>query len=219
MSSADIFACMLTLSAAVTALITLVRSGLWRTSYGLTAFISGAAIGQALVLWWPRTFWTPEFCLMWDACLAVFATWAGLELGRNVLRPAQRVWRRVCTWAALLFVPLTVVGLAGLFVLDDAPRAGYRGLLAADAAVAGLLALVSTYIALYELPRAPLTTTALLGLMRYFLAEVFYAGAWETSVGWASLAGWASNVTFAWAMLAITRDALPIALRHTGATK
>ncbi len=219
MSSADIFACMLTLSAATTALVTLARTGLWRASYGLTAFVSGAALGQALILWWPQVFWTPEFCLMWDACLALFATWAGIELGRGVLQPARRVWQRACSWAALLSLPLAGIGLMGLFMASDTPRAGYRGLLAADASVAGLLGLVLIHIALYELPREPLTTAALRGLMRYFVAQVMYLGAWETSVAWARFVGWASVAMFAWAMLAITRAALPPLLRPTRAAK
>jgi hypothetical protein len=218
-SSLEAFACMLTLSAASTALVALVRTGRWRTSYGLTAFVSGAALGQTLVLWWPGTFWTPEFCLMWDACMALFGTWTGLELGRNTLRPARRVWRRVCGWAMLLLLPLAAIGALGLLMVADAPRAGYRGLLAADASVAGLLALVLANVALYELPREPLTNAALQGLMRYFVAQVLYLGAWETSVAWAYLAGWASNAVFAWAMLAITREALPPLLRQSRAVR
>jgi hypothetical protein len=218
-SSTDIFACMLTLSAATTALVTLARTGLWRASYGLTAFVSGAALGQALILWWPWAFWTPEFCLMWDACLALFATWAGIELGRSVLRPARRVWQRACSWAALLCLPLAAIGVMGLFMTADAPRAGYRGLLAADAAVAGLLAVVLVHVARYELPREPLTITALHGLMRYFVAQVVYLGAWESSVAWARFVSWASVAMFAWAMLAITRVALPPLLRTTRMAK
>ncbi len=209
MGTAEVFACMLTLSAAATALVTLVRTGLWRVSLGLTAFVASAAIGQGLVLWFPQVFWTPEFCLGWDATSAVCATWAALELGRSALRPARRVWSLVCRRAALLLLPLAAIGGMGLALLADTPRAGYRGLLVADAAVAGLLALVLANVALYEMPRAPLAITTLRGLMSYFLAQAIYLGAWESSVAWAQAAGWASNAAFAWAMLAITREALP----------
>lgn len=208
MDNVEVAACLATLSAAVTALVVLMRSGLWRLSYGMTGFVAAAAVGQALVLWRPETFWTPEAYAAWDACLALLGVVAGLELGRGVLRPAMRIWSDVCSRAALLLVPLAAIGVYGLSTLGTAQRVGYRGQLVVDASVAGLLALVLSAVSLYELPRHPLVVTGLRGLGCYFTVQVIYLGSWEASQSAAQLVGWAVSIAFVWAMLAIAREAV-----------
>lgn len=206
MSQIDAVVCVATLSAALTALVALVQSGAWRLSYGLTAFIVMAALGQALILAWPNVFWTPEVYAAWDASLALMAAIGGLELGRGVLRPAVRTWLAVCRRAALLLVPLAAIGAFGMLSIVGTQRVGYRGQLVVDAAVAGLLAVILSAVSLYELPRHAVVVTALRGLGCYLTVQVIYLGSWEWSEGAARLVGWVACGVFVWAMLTIARD-------------
>lgn len=208
MNSADVITYCATLAAAVTALVVLVREGHWRLSRTLTAFVGAWGASDALILAWPETLWTPEFCAAREAALAVLCVLATLELGRGVLGRAARVWSAVCWRVAWLLVPLTVAGVLGLMTLAGVPRVGYRGLLVVDAVVAGLLALVLSAISLYELPRHPLAVTALRGLVRFFAVQVVYLGSWEASKSLAQVVGWVATATFVWAMLAIAREGM-----------
>lgn len=208
MSNVEAAGCLATLSAAITALVVLMRSGLWRLSYALTAFIAASAARDVLILGWPERLWTAEFGGASEAILALLCALAGLELGRGVLRPAARVWGAACWQAALLLAALGAVGAFGLFTLGDAPRVGYRGLLVVDAAVAGLLAVVLSAVSLYELPRHPLAVTALRGLVCVFGLQAVYLGTWESSAGLAHVVGWAATSAYVLAVLAMARQAV-----------
>lgn len=207
MTSADVATYLATLSAALTALIALAHSGYWRLSHGLTAFVAVWASCDALILGWPHKLWTPEFWAAREAGLALLSVVAALELGHGVLGPAARVWLSVCRRMALLLVPLALLGALGFATLGVAPRVGYRGLLVVDGAATLVLALVLSAVSLYELPRSPLTVTALRGLLRFFAVEVIYLASWEASIGLARWVVWAATATFVWAMLAIARQA------------
>lgn len=195
-----------TLSAALTALVALTCSGCWRLSRGLTALLWLSAACDGVMLARP-SLWTPEFWSAREAGIALLASIGILELGREILRPATRIWLAVCRRAALILVPVALMGAWGLLTLDGVQRAGYRGLVIVDAAVAALAALVLSAVSLYELPRHPLTTTALRGLLAYFAIEVVYLGSWEASRRLAELLAWPATLTFVWASLSIARDA------------
>ncbi len=195
------------LASSLTAAIALASNRLWRLSRALSLFVLVSALGQALILAWPGRFWTAEFCFSWDACMAVLTAVLALELGRLALRPAAHVWQRACRRIALLLVPLALVGVFGLLSVGGQARVGYRGLVVVDAAVAGLLALVLTSVSLSDLPRHPLISTALVGLLRHFALRAAYLGAWEIGPGLAGVIGWATTASYVWAMLALARTA------------
>jgi hypothetical protein len=196
-----------TIAAALTALFALTRGESGRLSLGLTAFFALSAVCDAVLLAWPRL-WTPESYAVREVGVAFLAAIAVLELGRGVLRPAARVWRAVCRRAALSLVPLSAIGLWGLFTLAGAPRAGYRGVVVVDAAAAALGAFVLSAVSLYELPRHPVTMPALRALLVYLAAQVVYLGSWEASRRLAELLTWPATLTFVWAALSIARSAL-----------
>jgi xanthosine utilization system XapX-like protein len=207
MSVLEVAACFALLSSAATALVQLVRSGLWRLSYGLIAVCVVTIVSNVMILWWPR-FWTPEVFVAHEVTLAVLSALAALALGRSVFRPAARAWGLVCRRAAWVLLPVAAVGALGLMTLAGAPRSGYRGLLVVDAAVAGLLVLVLYGVSLYDLPRPALTVTALRALLGFFALEVVYLGAWEASRTLAAVAGWAATGAYVWAMLTVAREGM-----------
>ncbi len=207
MEAADVAGSLTALSASLTAIVVLLHSGFWRVTRGLTALATASALGETLILWRPEIFWTSELFLVWNCGLALLAVCAALELGRDVLRPATRVWQRVCRRGALLLVPLAVIGIVGLLRMSGTPRVGYRGLFVLDAAVAGVFAIVLVAISLYELPRRRLSVTALRGLMRYFALQALCLGAWELHPLLARATGWLAYASYIWVMLAVARDA------------
>jgi hypothetical protein len=205
---ADVLGSLAALSASVTALAVLGWSGLWRLSRGLVGLALASAAGEVLILSNPTTFWSVELFLLWNCGLALMGTLAALELGRGVMRPAALVWRSVCRRAALLLVPLALIGVFGFVGLAGTQRVGYRGLFVLDVAVAGLLAIVLVAISLYEFPRHALIVTALRGLMRFFAMQALCLGAWELGQIFARAAGFLAYAAYVWAMLAIARDVL-----------
>lgn len=196
-----------TLAAALAAQCALLREGCGRLSFGLIGFLALSAACDVVVLAWPRL-WTPESYVAREAGMALLASVAALELGRGVLRPAARVWFRVCRRAALSLVPLALIGLWGMLTLVGVQRVGYRGVVVVDAAAAALVAFVLSAVSLYELPRHPVTMAALRALLAYLAMQVVYLGSWEASRRLAELLAWPATITFVWAALSVARSAL-----------
>jgi hypothetical protein len=167
-----------------------------------------SAIGDALALWSPAAYWTIDYYVRREVVVALLCVIASLEIGRAAMQPALLIWLRACRWVWPVLIALAGVGLHGLETIASSPCASYRGLLVLDAAVAGVLAVVLIALMLYELPHHPLHVTALTALLRYFMAQVVYLGAWEASRTVAPIVGLLASATYIWAMLAIARAAI-----------
>lgn len=207
MSVADVTTYFMSLSAAGTAAIALLRSGTWRLSKWLLTCIVFSALCDVATLARPSRC-TPEFWTAREAAFAVLCALAALELGHGVLHPALRIWKAVCWRVMALLGVLSCVGFVALATSPGVMRVGYRGLLLVEAALVVLLALTLSAVSLYAFPRHPLAVAALRGLLRYSALQLLYIASWEASRRVAEVMVWPATLAFVWVMLDIAREAL-----------
>lgn len=148
----------------------LFRRRLWRVSYAWTGYLAVVGVADALIFFWPATFWTWGFWTTKELVLAVLKLCIGLELGALAFRRFPGADRAARASAAV------ALGLVSL-VMVLAPRTSEKGLagvaLEAHARLshgsALLLVSLGILVLWYRVPIHRLHRAILRGLATYLL--------------------------------------------------
>lgn len=187
----------------LTALVALVATGAWRVSYCLTAYVFVVAVGDALVLVAPGTFFQPIVWITRESTHATLRLLLAYELVavsfERMPRARQQALRALlaCLSGVAAFLWATTVSVT-------APSGLYRGLALLGGATAIALILVRAFTLLYSLPLHPVARTILLALPVHLLLQAMTIGlAMEISRGSWGWALQASEASYAVVMLAL----------------
>jgi hypothetical protein len=110
-SAYGVFLRLLCLALAACALGGLIARGRWRACLGFGAYLTSAALGRALLLAWPQTFWTWPFLFWTDVLQLALSSAVALEVAFKIFRPLPNGNRHMRLTVGLVLAVIAI-GLA-----------------------------------------------------------------------------------------------------------